>query len=174
MVLKLSHFFPMESTLFPHNDAGFPSRTDLFNALENILWFWPEIFLQSVPSQEPPKGLTLSRTVRLTGTHEGLVVFRGTPELGTLLAKKLLQFEGTGSYSEDAFSEFVNMFCGHLMAKIRDQEKGSFRHFLPLELPEQDWPQETPDANLVVGVANHLLEIRLWLTLAQETLRGRP
>lgn len=155
------------------NDTRFPSRMDLFNALENILWFWPEVFLQSVASQNPPRGLTLARTVRLTGTHEGLAIFRGTPELGSLLAKKLLQFEGSGPYAEDAFGEFVNMFCGHLMAKIRDKEKTSFRHFLPLDLPEQEWPREIPDANLVVGVANHLLEIRLWLTLNQGSLGGR-
>jgi hypothetical protein len=163
----------MESMMALQNESRFPSRADLFNALENILWFWPEVFLQSITSQTPPQGLTLTRTVRLTGTHEGLAIFRGTPELGTLLAKKLLQFEGTGPYAEDAFGEFVNMFCGHLMAKIRDHKKTSFRHFLPLDLPERDWPQETPDANLVVGVANHLLEIRLWLTLSQEPLGGR-
>jgi hypothetical protein len=157
------------------NDTRFPSRVDLFNALENILWFWPELFIQSAEVGESDRlQMTLTRCVRLTGTHEGTVVIQATSELGKLMAKNLLQMDDPGPYAADAFSEFVNMFCGHLMNKIRDTEKASFRHFLPLDLPKRHWPKTPPDSSLTVGVGTHLLQIDLWLAPAAPTGQKDP
>ncbi len=150
------------------NDTRFPSRLDLFSALENILWFWPELFIHSAGTSEDQKTkMTLVRSVRLTGTREGFVVFRASPGLGALMAQNLLKVENPTHYAEDAFSEFVNIFCGYLMAKLRDAEKASFRHFLPLIMPEDNWPPTPPDSTLCVGVKDNLLEIGLWITPTQ-------
>ncbi len=150
-------------TLSAKNDSSFPSRIDLFNALENILWFWPDLFIQSAEFGENlSEHLSLARSVRLTGTHEGFVVLRTTPGLGAMMAEKLLGPGETDSRSADAFAEFVNMFCGYLMARIREKGKASFRHFLPVNTAKKDWPTMEPNATLVVGVQDHLLEISLW------------
>lgn len=159
------------------NDTRELSRIDLFNALESILWFWPEIFIHSAEqNQTPRENLTLARTVRLAGVLEGLAVFRSTPSLGVLMAQKLLRLEKmeeAESLAADAFSEFVNVFCGYLMDKIREKDKPSFRHFLPLELPKEKWPATPPDTGLVVGVQDHLLEIRLWITAQSSVETGK-
>lgn len=155
-------------------DTRCPSPLDLFNALENILWFWPELFIQSAKLSEDEKiKMTLVRSVRLTGTHEGFVVFRTTPGLGALMAKNLLHVEDPVPYADDAFSEFVNMFCGHLMARIRDINKASFRHFLPLDMPEDNWPPTPPDSTLCVSVKDNLLEIGLWL-IPEDSAMEKP
>lgn len=155
------------STPDTKNDTREFSRIDLFNALESILWFWPEIFIRSAEkNQTSPDHMTLVRTVRLTGSLEGLVVFRSTPKLGVLMAQKLLRLETKEeieAMAPDAFAEFVNVFCGYLMDKIREKNQTSFRHYLPLDLPREQWPTEPPHADLSVGVQDHLLEIHLWV-----------
>lgn len=147
------------------NASHLPSKLDLFNALEKILWFWPDLFIHSAAvSEEQKVGMTLVRSVRLTGIREGFVVFRANPGLGALMAKNLLKADDPELYDEDAFSEFVNIFCGHLMGQLRDKVKASFRHFLPLTMPEDNWPPVPPDLTLLVGVKEHLLEIGLWIS----------
>ncbi len=150
------------------NDTRELSRIDLFNALESVLWFWPEIFIHSAENNPTLREqMTLARTVRLTGNREGLVAFRSTPKLGVLMAQKLLRLERmeeAESLAADAFSEFVNVFCGYLMDKIRERNRTSFRHYLPLDLPQGQWPGSPPHAELTVGVQDYLLEIRLWIT----------
>jgi len=154
-------------------DSRIPSRLDLFNALENILWFWPELFIQSAEITETQRSqMILTRSVRLTGTHEGTVTFQATPELGALMAQNLLQIENADAHAADAFTEFVNMFCGHMMNRIRDTTKASFRHFLPLEVPKSEWPASSPDSTLMVGVGAHLLQIDLWLS-RPEAVEGK-
>ncbi len=145
-----------------------PTNKDLFEALENILWFWPGIFVQWVKEGQAIPEFDLLRTVRLTGQYEGLVILRTSEELGASLASTLL--EDRPSTGADAFSEFANMFCGHIMNKIRGSEEVAFRHFLPQPAPDSGWPARPPEARMTVAVAKIPLEVQLWIDQVPVTL----
>ena len=138
-----------------------PTTADLYEALENILWFWPSVFVQLVKDNQGETLLDLSRTVRLTGQYEGLVILKSTESLGRILANSLL--EDRPSSPEDAFGEFSNMFCGHIMNKIRTSDKVAFRHFLPLPASESLRPSRPPEARMTVAIESVTLDVQLWI-----------
>lgn len=146
---------------FSSKDIHIPSTADLYEALENILWFWPGVFVQLVKENQAPPVLDLSRAVRLTGQHEGLVILKSSEALGGVLAKALLEDRPTSP--EDAFSEFSNMFCGHIMNKIRASEKVAFRHFLPLPASDFNPPSRAPEARMTVAIESVMLDVQLWI-----------
>jgi hypothetical protein len=142
-------------------DIHIPTTADLYEALENILWFWPGIFVQMVKDGQGQLDFDLSRSVRLTGKYEGLVMLKTSEALGRILAQALL--ENHPSSPEDAFNEFSNMFCGHIMNKIRASDKVAFRHFLPLTAPESSRPTRPPEARMTVAVESIVLDVQLWI-----------
>src|SRR5208283_4128180 len=107
---------------FAKNDIRVPDKTDLYDALENILWFWPTIYIHSYQTNPDKKiEFDLVRAVKLTGQYQGLVIIQSFQDLGELLAHALL--DERPSSGPDAFNEFVNMFCGHIMNKIRASDQ---------------------------------------------------
>ncbi len=142
-------------------DIRIPTTADLYEALENILWFWPGVFVQLVKENQKVPIPDLSRAVRLTGQYEGLVILRSLESLGQILAKALL--EDRPSSPEDAFCEFSNMFCGHIMNKIRTSDKVAFRHFLPLPASEALQPSRPPEARMMVALESVVLDVQLWI-----------
>jgi len=144
------------------NDIRIPEKADLWDALEKILWFWPNVYIRSFeldPSRKMEFNLT--RAVKLSGQHQGLVLIQSSEALGMLLASSLQQ---TGTHaSRDAFNEFVNMFCGHIMNKIRNSDRVAFRHFLPFELSPQAWPARSPEAMMTVAIQDIPLNVLLWI-----------
>jgi hypothetical protein len=64
--------------------------------------------------------------------------------------------------AEDAFSEFVNLFGGHLLSRRAAGNVGEFTAFLPEASTRSSWPEGDPDAELRVRVHRWPLEIRFW------------
>ncbi len=145
----------------PPKDIHVPTTADLYDALENILWFWPRVFVQLVKESPRESAFDLIRCVSLTGQYEGLVMLRTTTALGRVLAEALL--EDTPTSPEDAFNEFSNMFCGHIMNKIRASDKVAFRHFLPVPAREVQVPARFPEARMTVAVESIVLDVKLWI-----------
>lgn len=144
------------------NDIRIPEATSLYDALEKILWFWPNVYIQAYrEGSNPQESFDLERAVRLTGQHQGLVVLRSRVELGKILSRALGEDETLNT--EDAFDEFVNMFCGHIMNKIRSSEKVIFRHFLPFQLLMGDRINRPPEAEMTVAIQEIPLNVRLWI-----------
>jgi hypothetical protein len=138
-----------------------PTTANLFEALENILWFWPGVFVQLVKEDPKPVDFDLTRSVRLSGQYEGWVVLKTSKPLGTILAKSLVGDAPTPS--EDAFNEFSNMFCGHIMNNLRASNQAVFRHFLPMEELESKMPSRSPDACITVAIQHVVLHVQLWV-----------
>jgi len=142
-------------------DIRVPTPADLFEALENILWFWPGLFVQWVQEGQEIQDLAHSRSMKLTGQYEGLVILRTSETLGRVLADALLGDKATSP--TDAFNEFSNMFCGHIMNKIRVSNKTVFRHFLPRPTLEIAPPDRLPDARMTVAIESIVLDVQLWI-----------
>jgi hypothetical protein len=105
--------------------------------------------------------MTMVRSVTLTGKYEGLVVLRTTPDLAALFQTALVGKNAQGD--DDAFNEFVNMFCGHMMSKIRATEQVPFRHFLPQRPDIDSWPGRAPEAVMTVSIQHIPLKVELWV-----------
>jgi len=65
----------------PFRDIHVPTTANLFEALENILWFWPGIFVQLVQEDPDRVAFDLTRSVRLSGQYEGWVVLKAAAYL---------------------------------------------------------------------------------------------
>lgn len=141
-------------------DIRIPDTSDLFDALEHILWFWPSVYVQLVKESQPAHYFDLCRSVKLTGQYQGLVILKTSQRLGDVLARALLEDRLTNS--EDAFNEFANMFCGHIMNKIRTGGV-SFRHFLPIPISNMEKPPRPAEARMTVAIESIILEVELWI-----------
>lgn len=145
----------------PFRDIHVPTTANLFEALENILWFWPGIFVQLVQEDPDRVASDLTRSVRLSGQYEGWVVLKTSKSLGAILAKSLVG--DAPMPPEDAFNEFSNMFCGHIMNNLRASNQAVFRHFLPVEEQESKLPSRPPDACITVAIQHIVLNVQLWI-----------
>jgi hypothetical protein len=81
--------------------------------------------------------------------------------LGKTLATSLVA-DGSSS-PDDAFNEFSNMFCGHIMNKLRASNQATFRHFLPMETSGSTIPDRPPEARMTVAIQSIVLDVRLWI-----------
>ena len=97
-------------------------------------------------------------------------MLKTSESLGGILARALLEDKPTSP--EDAFSEFSNMFCGHIMNKIRVSDKVAFRHFLPLAVPEASRPGRPADARMTVAIESVVLDVELWINPTHTALDG--
>jgi hypothetical protein len=157
-----SHMNLNQNPITDKNDIRIPEKSDLYAALENILWFWPNLFIHACPLESGfKKKFNLTRAVRLTGQYQGLILIESYQELGFLLSRSLSN--PSMAAGEDAFNEFVNMFCGHIMNKIRNSDRVAFRHFLPFELTPQDLPSRPPEAMMTVAIQEFPLNVQLWI-----------
>jgi len=152
----------------PFRDIHVPTTANLFEALENILWFWPGIFVQLVQEDQKRVDFDLIRSVRLSGQYEGWVVLKTSKSLGAILAKSLVG--DAPMPPEDAFNEFSNMFCGHIMNHLRASNQATFRHFLPVEELESKLPSRPPDAFITVAIQHVVLNVQLWVDRVNGTV----
>jgi hypothetical protein len=154
------------------NDIRVPEKTDLYDALEKILWFWPTIYIHSYQLDPQAKNeFNLIRAVKLTGQYQGLVIIQSFQDLGDLLARSLL--DDRPSSGQDAFNEFTNMFCGHIMNKIRASENVAFRHFLPFPISQPEWPTRQPDAKMTVAIQSIPVDVQLWIDPVSSAVEKR-
>ncbi len=144
------------------NDIRVPEKADLYDALEKILWFWPNIYIHSYQLDPGQKNeFDLIRAVKLSGKYQGLIIIQSSQDLGDLLARSLRDDRPSGGL--DAFNEFTNMFCGHIMNKIRTSETVAFRHFLPFPISRVEWPSRDPEAKMTIAIQSIPVDVQLWI-----------
>ena len=158
----------------PLPEANHPSLEDgdslpdqeIFEVFQKVLEKWaflPSEYIGKV--EEGPADLSLERMVAFTGPQQGLMVVRAQEEFGEFLWENLFGVEGTPNEPsrEDAFTEFVNLFFGHLSQRLRHSSSGTFEPFLPQVSHPGLWPSRRPTVGFAVLVDGIPLEIRLWI-----------
>jgi len=139
---------------------------DLFDIFQAVLEKWaflPCDFMGD--TVEGPANLPLERMVGFSGPLEGCLVVRSSAGFGKHLWENVSgddESEGDTPHG-DAFSEFVNLYFGHLLALFRQSVEGTFDPFLPQSSIPSLWPDRRPDAALALLVENIPVEVRLWI-----------
>jgi hypothetical protein len=150
---------PLQREEFPKAELN-----ALIEAMRFVLESWA--FLPSghigVPVDGPAK-LPLERSVNLTGKTQAYLNIRTVPELGALISQYARGEEGGTEGAEDAFNEFVNIFCGHLVTYLWGREKSVFESYLPIPTTPADWPEVEPTASCAFITEDMPIEVRLWI-----------
>lgn len=123
-------------------------------------------FLPTAPIGLPADGpveMAMEWSVRLSGPALCFLNLRTVPEMALLIAQNVQGVDQVPDGGEDAFREFVNIFCGHLLTYLWGQSGKSFDPFLPIPTTPSDWPGAEPSAACVFIVENNPIEIRLWI-----------
>jgi hypothetical protein len=158
----------------PFSDSGSPAPLtacaikdqDLFGVFQEVLEKWAFSSCDSMgTTAEGPVNLPLERMVGFTGPWEGFLVVRAPEGFGRMLWENVAG-EGAAPNSiaqVDAFSEFVNLYFGHLLTLFRQRTEGTFDPYLPQASNPSLWPGRRPDAALAILVDDMPVEVRLWL-----------
>ena len=147
-----------------HHDFPKAEQSAVMEAMKQVLQTWA--YLTSGPIGAPVEGparLPLERSVRLSGRALAFLNIRTNQELSTLLSQSATGEEENQGDSEDAFQEFVNIYCGHLMTYLWGKSGSHFDSFLPVPTHPGDWPKGTPSASCAFLVENIPVEVRLWI-----------
>ena len=133
-------------------------------AMRHVLQGWAFLPLDYIG--EPvagPARMPLEWSVRLSGAALCFLNIRTFPEVSALLSHHA-QGEGTGPEDqEDAFREFVNIFCGHMVTYLWGKEGAAFDPYIPVPTTPEDWPNANPSASCAFLVENVPVEVRLWI-----------
>ncbi len=150
---------PLEPQEFPKSElrAVLESMRLVMNS-----WAYLAPFDIGFPA-EGPTFLNLEKSVHFTGRARGILNVRTTPELGALLAEYTQGEPGTPEAADDAFREFVNIYCGHLMTFLWGQENAAFDPYLPVDSTPAQWPSASPSAACCFLVGDAPVEVRLWV-----------
>lgn len=155
-----------EYSPLPMRINGFP-KTELravMEAMKHVLQTWA--FLPSTEIGHPVEGpapLALERSVRLSGPALCFLSLRTEPELSSLLSEYAQGEAPNPEDHEDAFHEFVNIYCGHLMTFLWGKAGQAFDPFIPIPTTPSDWPETEPTASCAFIVENLPVEVRLWI-----------
>lgn len=171
----------------PFSNSGSPAppatqaihHQELFEVFQTVLekWAFLPCDFMGLPV-EGPAHLPLERMVGFTGPLDGFLVVRAPEGFGQYLWENV---SGEDKALQDiphadAFSEFVNLYFGHLLTVLRNCTGGSFDPYLPQLSNPALWPEGQPDAALALLVENMPVEVRLWLekTSAPGRTQGNP
>jgi hypothetical protein len=133
-------------------------------AMKYVLHSWAYLPSGSIGAPvEGPARMDLERSVRLSGRALAYVNLRTNRELSGLLAQFAKGEVDPASDGEDAFHEFVNIYCGHLMTYLWGRGGAQFESFLPVPTTPTDWPKHPPTASCVFLVEDVPVEVRLWI-----------
>jgi hypothetical protein len=149
----------MEREDFPQAEVN-----AIMEAMRYVFHSWA--YLPSDPVSSPGEAiapLALERSVRLSGPAPVFLNVRTVPELSDLLAQCAEGETKSSADREDAFQEFVNIFCGHLMTYLWGKDGAVFDPYLPVPTSPSDWPKSKPSARCAFIVENMPIEVRLWL-----------
>ncbi len=150
---------PLEYQDFPKAEMN-----AVMEAMKNVLHSWAYLPSGSIGAPvEGPAPLQLERSVRLSGRALGYLNVRTNPELSKILAEYAQGEPVAVENQEDAFHEFVNIFCGHLMTYLWGKEGKGFDSFLPIPTTPADWPITSPAASCAFIVEDIPVEVRLWI-----------
>ena len=139
---------------------------ELFQVFQDIVEKWAFLPCANIgPLVDGPAHLPLERMVSFSGSVEGLLVVRAPQRFGQCLWESI---SGSANTTDslphgDAFTEFVNLFFGHLSSSLRRLAPGQLDPYLPQTSYPGLWPQRRPQASLAVLVEDMPVEIRLWL-----------
>jgi hypothetical protein len=150
---------PLEHQDFPRAEISAVQE-----AMKHVLHSWAYLPSGSIGAPvEGPAHLPLERSVRLSGRSVAFLNIRTNRELSGLLSQYARGEEVPAGAEEDAFQEFVNIYCGHLMTYLWGKEGSKFESFLPVPTTPADWPTITPSASCAFLVENIPVEVRLWI-----------
>ncbi len=139
---------------------------DLFEVFQAVLEKWAFLPCDYIGNAvEGPASLPLERMVGFSGPMEGCLVVRSSARFGKHLWENVSgnDLSPDDTPHGDAFSEFVNLYFGHLLTLFRQSVEGTFDPFLPQSSIPSLWPDRQPDAALALLVENIPVEVRLWL-----------
>jgi hypothetical protein len=150
----------------PLEYQGFPKAelNAIMESMRHVLHSWA--YLPSGPIGTPVEGparLDLERSVILSGRALAFLNVRTCPELTSLLSQCAMGEPGSAADAEDAFHEFVNIYCGHLTTYLWGKEGAKFNSFLPVPSTPTEWPRVEPSASCAFLVENIPVEVRLWI-----------
>jgi hypothetical protein len=147
-----------------HQDFPKAEQNAIMEAMKNVLHSWAYLPSGSIGAPvEGPAPLAVERSVRLSGRALAYLNLRTTPELSKMLSQYAKGEENQGADDEDAFHEFVNIYCGHLMTYLWGKEGAQFDSYLPIPTTPSDWPSSMPAAACAFLVENIPVEVRLWI-----------
>jgi hypothetical protein len=145
---------------------------ELFEIFRGVLEKWAFLPCDTMGSTvEGPAELPLERMVGFAGPLEGFLVVRAPERFGQYLWENVSgESEGTDSIPHgDAFSEFVNLYFGHLLSRFHRFAQGTFDPYLPQPSDPTLWPKRQPQASLALLVEDMPVEVRLWFGAASQT-----
>lgn len=139
---------------------------ELFDVFQAVLEKWAFLTCDLMGNTvDGPANLPLERMVGFSGPLEGYLVVRSSESFGKYLWENVSGSEtvlDTAPHG-DAFSEFVNLYFGHLLTVLRRHVEGIFDPYLPQSSIPSLWPDRKPDAALALLVGNIPVEVRLWI-----------
>lgn len=147
-----------------HHDFPKAEQSAVMEAMKHVLHSWA--YLTAGPIGAPVEGparLPLERSVALSGRALATLNLRTNPDLSGLLSQSATGEEDEIGDPEDAFQEFVNIYCGHLMTYLWGKSGSHFDSFLPIPTTPKDWPAAAPSASCAFLVENIPVEVRLWI-----------
>ncbi len=152
---------------------------ELFEVFQSVLEKWAFLSCDSMGATvEGPAHLPLERMVGFSGPIEGFLVVRAPERFGQYLWENVAgEDKAPNSIPHgDAFSEFVNLYFGHLLTNLREFVQGTFDPYLPQASNPSLWPKCPPEAAAALLVEDMPVEVRLWFGKASqnESTPGYP
>jgi chemotaxis protein CheY-P-specific phosphatase CheC len=138
---------------------------ELFEVFQSVLEKWAFLSCDSMGATvEGPAYLPLERMVGFSGPVEGFLVVRAPERFGQYLWENVAGEDKAANTIPhgDAFSEFVNLYFGHLLTNLREFVQGTFDPYLPQPSHPALWPKYQPEAALALLVEDMPVEVRLW------------
>jgi chemotaxis protein CheY-P-specific phosphatase CheC len=140
---------------------------ELFEVFRTVLEKWAFMPSDNIGTTvEGPANLPLERMVGFSGPLEGFLVVRAPERFGKYLWENVSGEENSSSTIPhgDAFTEFVNLYFGHLLTSMNEFRMGNFDPYLPQPSHPELWPKGTPSSAVALLVEDMPVEIRLWIT----------
>ena len=150
------------------NQTALQSRQsqDLFEVFRDVLEKWAFLPSENIGTTvEGPANLPLERMVGFSGPLEGFLVVRAPERFGKYLWENVSGEENSSSSIPhgDAFTEFVNLYFGHLLTSLTEFRQGTFDPYLPQPSNPSLWPADKPKSSVALLVEDMPVEIRLWI-----------
>lgn len=154
-----------------------PQSQELFEVFRTVLEKWAFLPSEDIgPTVEGPAHLPLERMVGFSGPLEGFLVVRAPERFGKYLWENVSGEENSTSSIPhgDAFTEFVNLYFGHLLTGLTELRQGTFDPYLPQPSTPSLWPLGKPKSTVALLVEDMPVEIRLWIgsKAGDRTARG--
>lgn len=151
-----------------HLNAGhafiLPTHFNLCYLFERIIRSWDAVNIHQIgENSKTGFGLLAERSVRLSGTLEGVLNVRTDSEFLDWL-QDVRSDHFLGRYpAEEIFDELVSLFCLYLFHDFWNPDDFRIGPIKPIPSGPKDWPLGCPDCSCAMQVEGHPVELRLWL-----------